>query len=102
MTKTQAGRLLTLAYFLRTQVPADKFNMAFIWDTKTECGCALGWGYQIFPDVTESISEALGVDGSSMATFRRLFGFEHYDRTPKQEANIIEEFVRSKGWEYGG
>ena len=70
MNKTQAGRLLTLAYFLKKQVPEEQFDLrtflscknwslanvqaiaqAFI-DGAPKCGttaCALGWATHVFP-----------------------------------------------------
>ncbi len=61
MTKTQAGRYLTLAWFLRTQVPRKHFDMGYYCKTKDNksvdlrnpsCGtsaCALGWCTVVWP-----------------------------------------------------
>lgn len=62
MNKTQAGRLLTLAYFLKTEVPSKQFNMKWYGRREPEqkpvclgeCGtsaCALGWATEVFPEV---------------------------------------------------
>lgn len=69
MDKLQAGRLLTLAHFLKTQVPRERFDMAAIIDScnrnateqqsvqslaskANKCGttaCAIGWCAVVFP-----------------------------------------------------
>lgn len=64
MSKEQAGRLLTLAYFLKTQVPEEQFDQNSYCMIKTgnnplikpTCGtsaCALGWATVAFPDKFE-------------------------------------------------
>lgn len=64
MNKTQASRLLTLAYFLKTQVPKENFDMETVIHQTDEsippekqlqegfCGttaCAMGWCPIVFP-----------------------------------------------------
>lgn len=64
MSKTQAGRLLTLAWFLKTQVPRRHFGMQTIAEGGKDgeipeldshvCGtsaCGLGWGTVVWPNV---------------------------------------------------
>ncbi len=68
MDRTEAGRLLTLAYFLKTRVQIRHFDMRSYWNeskiddwypippdlNKPSCGtsaCALGWATVVFPDV---------------------------------------------------
>ena len=60
MNKTQASRLLTLAYFLRTEVDEKNFSLdlyisdgRLLTQRKLDCGttaCDLGWCTAIFPD----------------------------------------------------
>jgi hypothetical protein len=66
MTKTEADRLLTLAYFLKTQVENDEYNQNYFGLSSCEdledkisyvqadeiCGtsaCAAGWATVVFP-----------------------------------------------------
>lgn len=62
MTKLQAGRLLTLAWFLKTRVKDSNFDMA-MWGhnpkgyridlREHKCGttaCALGWATEVFEE----------------------------------------------------
>ncbi len=133
MTKTQAGRLLTLAYFLKTQVEHRHFDMSWFTNTKGgnlhKCGstaCALGWATVVFPKVfhfcgtrirheklawipsMKYSAEFFGVELETRGShpkygydeWTHLFGSGHYLRSPKAEANVIEDFVRSKGWVY--
>lgn len=130
MNKTQAGRLLTLAKFLRTQVPAQNFDMgSFWWDwknpkkllpppdlTEQRCGttaCALGWGTVVWPEQfqltsfgrVESNGENISVSCDIVCDF---FGVDineavylfacRYSRTPIQEAVVIENLVKQKGF----
>ena len=115
MNKVQAGRLLTLAWFLRTQVPKEHFDMHEICtgssiDAAPEsirsilnvptlsCGtqaCAYGWSCAIFPELSDDGNDFFGITGDE---WWHLFG--GFDRSPKQQALHIERFVRSKGWVY--
>lgn len=127
MDEIQAGRLLTLAWFLKTQVPRRHFDMASFYDdpegesdrvgcenlSRHKCGtsaCALGWAPVALPDdfrMQSGIPLPVDPVESSYSLFgleepndwSHLFGGEHI-RTPKQEAKVIENFVRERGWVY--
>lgn len=129
MTKEQAGRLLTLAYFLKTRVSVKNFNMES-WGENTDgtrpdlkkhqCGttaCALGWASEVFPKefyfdgdgsfnctrggLVGGTCEFFGVSSDCRNDeWEYLFGADNV-RTPKEEAAVIEEFVKSKGYVYG-
>lgn len=130
MNKIQAGRLLTLAWFLRTQVPKRNFDMESYAEGKNcdlrqlNCGtsaCALGWSTVVFPedfrlvpDVSfgQAYYRVFGKDGE--IDFydegpRRFFGINEDEsiklfgptkRDPEREARMIEKVVRKNGWEY--
>lgn len=124
-TKKHASRLLTLAWFLRTQVDAAEFDMTRwvhgdperLFDEHT-CGttaCAIGYCPVVFPKqwkydgscmpvVIERDSSGRGYEESEFfgvngAEWLNLFGGYH-TRTPKQEAIVIERFVKKKGYTY--
>lgn len=119
--KVHAERLLTLAWFLRTQVEPEHFDLAMYmsvpsktfedWSTQDlidpQCGttaCAIGWCPVVFPNACRIIefysydmsTRFFGIDNDE---WNRLFSADHA-RTPKQEARVIEQFVKSKGWVY--
>lgn len=130
MNKTQAGRLLTLAYFLKTRVPPNKFDMG-CYETSEYCepekisaelmnrrcgtsACAIGWCPIVFPSeftyyygsisaIKESVGDSLQDECNFFGLVRGewgyLFGGDN-ERTPKQEADVIEEFVLEHGWVY--
>lgn len=81
MNKVQAGRLLTLAWFLRTRVPRRRLDMTCYAkkgrsiygigsigtldpdEKKVDCGtsgCALGWSTAVFPRKFQLLEEANG------------------------------------------
>jgi hypothetical protein len=110
MNKVQAKKMLRLAQFLRT-VPRKEFDMTW-WIGKVGdayppekvsigCGtsaCAYGWGSAIFrnlrfeEDGSPNIptTEFFGIDGDQSYY---LFG-SHFNRTPKQQAKVMEKFVK--------
>lgn len=125
-TKQHADRLLTLAWFLKTQVKPSEFDMGS-WvkgDSKNlfrehTCGttaCAVGYCPVVFPrqwkydgaykpmvirqdpyfESGYEESEFFGVNGPEWI---HLFGC-YRKRTPKQEALVIERFVKKKGYVY--
>ena len=140
MNQIQAGRMLTLAYFLKTQVKPQNFDMQELVYVdyedyeqlrlkKPECGaaaCAMGYMPVVFPRQWVwahhggvcRIDEALPANSPSvwLAGLRwaeaaeKFFGIDEYEvdylfgpdeqRTPKQEAEILERFVESKGHTY--
>lgn len=125
MNKTQAGRLLTLAYFLKTNVDPVNFDMMVyarnITDTNLNSlscrttACALGWCAYVFHDrfSLNPMHRGINFDGRlSGLTYwgvQQFFGityeesdllFYQHERTPKQEARVIEKLVKSKGWVY--
>lgn len=95
MKKKTADYLLTLAYHLKTKVPDNNFNMSFLWNEDRDCGCALGWACNIFGE--DKTNKHLNVDTHD---FVKLYGSKH-ERTPKQEAKIIEDYVKEHGYIYG-
>ena len=135
MNKIQAGRLLTLAYFLKTEVPPELFDMysycsrrlsglGFPKEHLGECGttaCALGWATVVFPQKfrfgpTGGIVP-IGPDNPSNTPIRysyepyqKFFGISAeeaeqlfascHNRSPLEEAAVIEELVFEKGWWY--
>lgn len=146
MTKVQAVRLLTLAWFLRTKVPRKRFEMCSyaevgvrllnvgsvghmeVFEKKpANCGtsaCALGWATAVFPskfalledvdgrnfNITVDVrtKKAAEYDGHIVAKFFGLdeyecsFAFGPTERTPKQEAKILENLAKKHGWVYAG
>lgn len=131
MNKTQAGRLLTLAYYLKTEVPTVHFRMDAYFEIgdprRSEqdnleqhvCGttaCALGWATVVFPKYwgwqdylpiykpepslyrIEACEDFFGI-GEDGRGWTHIFGAINR-RTPQQEAKVIEEYVREKGWVY--
>lgn len=115
MNQTQASRLLTLAWFLKTEVPACQFDLNYFVNTTPkkigECGttaCALGWCPTVFPGqwewyagvaprpLRETVTEFFGIDPKDWS---RLFSSRH-TRTPKQEARVIEQLVAKHGYTY--
>lgn len=127
MNKTQAGRLLTLAHFLKTEVEPLEFDMGHYTEgelphgkhkgSQLDCGssaCALGWATVVFPETFWFESSLhwgtlLNVDYCDHTT-RSFFGLvedepyylfgENHRRTPEQEAKVIEDFVDAKGYVY--
>lgn len=128
--KVHAERLLTLAWFLKTQVEPEHFDLGTFISVPNkgaqdyspddllapECGttaCAIGWCAVVFPDECKLRRWLPVFSGSGLSCGSRsdaffgvhrgewcwLFGQGH-TRTPKQEARVIEQFVRSKGWVY--
>jgi hypothetical protein len=133
MNKTHAGRLLTLAYFLKTEMKPRNFDMG-----NYTCGttaCALGCCPIVFPRqwtwhdnetpilrLSQAGFEGLKQDtmlrnrsytaasaswffGLNEAAIRKLFyprdEFDCFvERTPKQEARIIEKLVEQHGYTY--
>lgn len=107
MNATQAGRLLTLAYFLKTEVPRNKFDMGqwgFVseWDMIEDdvntylirrpddyCGtkaCALGWATAIWPkrfqlefDGCTQACVAMDGVGHDQVGVAAFFGISEYD-----------------------
>ncbi len=124
MNKTQASRLLTLAWYLKTEVPPSRFSMDLYAESADlhRCGtaaCAFGWSTIVFPDQfrLETLCGFVNVfHGSKRCDYDsrfakgffgidndesyHLFSGDYLDRTPQQEANIIEKLVASKGWVY--
>lgn len=98
MNKTQAGRLLTLAYFLKTEVNRSAFNMSSFfaidgndWCVRNlaphpldnpPCGttaCALGWATHVFPLDYKMTQDGVPVpvDGSEHTEFDyQFFGID--------------------------
>lgn len=75
MTKIQAGRLLTLAYFLRTQVPPRRLDMDTYFRSRRKrlpdgvidatkipdsALCAIGWATVVFPEAFRLIRFGYG------------------------------------------
>lgn len=126
MNQTQASRLLTLAWFLKTEVPACQFNLnAFVrgdYRKLGECGtqaCALGWCPVVFPqdwgfDVfglpylgnsdpfSERVARYFGLSDTEMTYLFALNDMcnEVPNRTPKQEAREIEKVVAKHDYTY--
>lgn len=129
MNSTQAGRLLTLASFLRTEVPRKNFDMSSYWKNEADeleipdlaqhkCGtsaCAMGWATRVWPNIFK-LNEFggfsyRGSDSShSSMSVRAFFGLDFdeacdlfgykWRRTPKQEASEIEKTVKKHGFIY--
>lgn len=97
MDKTQAGRLLTLAYFLKTEVSDDQFDMKtyaksldsirsrlqetdkHIEFTGKGCGtsaCAMGWASIIWPKVFR-VTSPVGRKGFALYSRVDRFGMVH-------------------------
>ena len=129
MNKTQAGRLLTLAHFLRTRVPPEEFDMrcfagSRLGPTVGSCGvsaCALGWATVIWPSVFRLewsgaclLASLRHVPTAAYTPYTglpvcRFFGIEKDEAaelfgtkpaTPEQKAEQIEELVDSYGYTY--
>lgn len=126
MNKTQAGRILTLAYFLKTEVPRYKFDMgeyfrgtlggatplAELQDTTCHSSaCALGWCVVAFPNEWESLlyphtKKYSGPVDSAKEFFGLTFDevelafYGGFDRTPMQEAKILEGIAAKYGYTY--
>ena len=139
MNQIQAGRMLTLAYFLKTQVKPQNFDMQELVYVdyedyeqlrlkKPECGaaaCAMGYMPVVFPrqwvwahhgvccaaDVPPNLPPGGWGPGMRWAVAaEKFFGIDDDEvdwlfsqdeqRTPKQEAEILERFVESKGYTY--
>lgn len=153
MNKTQAGRLLTLAWYLRHNVKNSQFDLGFyasvegttpenawpygegfqgsfdeVLEKYPKCGttaCALGHATNVWPN-TFRLNAAYGYGDDGLVFGLRsvgggivgyngyhvcnFFGLEtdeanflfspHIDRTNIQEAKVIEDLVKSKGWVY--
>ena len=125
MNKIQAGRLLTLAYYLKTEVSKDKFYMrSYCSGNPSElldnsCGtsaCALGWASVVFPQrfslfhgrlmLSAGLKYEIGYYGNTVCRYFGLSSdeaswlFGPFTRTPKEEARMIEKLVLEKGWCY--
>lgn len=128
MNKTQASRLLTLAWFLKTEVPEDEFKMSsFCGEKRTghmkhECGttaCALGWATAIWPEtfslrpsalIDESVLQVRGRYTSYYdAPIRGWFGIDKGEaldtfgpsaRSAAQVAADLEQLALDHGWTY--
>lgn len=86
MNATQAGRLLTLAHFIETQVPRGKLQMEHfandaemvVGETFTgDCGagaCALGWASTIWPNDFQVRVRRFGSYGEGIAFLYRKSG----------------------------
>lgn len=115
MNIMRASRLLTLAYYLKTCVDRKHFDMSVVW--KDECGCALGHASYIWPklipvcwegdqyvlnfyhqwDVMRRLSKIFGIQGNGDMDLL----FNNKLKTPKQEAKLIEDYVKGRGFVYG-
>lgn len=132
MNKTQAGRLLTLAYFLKTEVPRSKFDMGQYFSTVCDesrypypivpvaelqdstcnsSACALGWCIIAFPDAWENpcyphIKKHSGPVDSAKEFFGLTYDdvelafYGGFERTPMQEAKILEGIAAKYGYTY--
>ena len=124
MNKIQAERLLTLAWFLRTEVDPSKFNMyvyanGFKLHACNTSGCALGWATVCFPNllrIGKKFDEpAIAPPRMRSVNFyspyiQNLFGLTEkechtafsfiHKRTPKQEAVVLERLAKKHEWEY--
>lgn len=134
VTKEQAGRLLTLAYYLKTRVPTEHFDMGVyvsdsgLWPADVEegfatrlesheCGtsaCAVGWGMVVFPNEWHTVGCEVRLRsraGSTVTDCLQFYGIADYQewywlfsgahrRTPKEEAKVLEDYARKKGWVY--
>lgn len=127
MNKTQASRLLTLAWFIRG-LPREKLRMTvYSGDSRRNhdqrpvdlhaCGsggCAIGWSSVVFPHrFTMPFYNEVELDGrkaycytSNVANFfgltlgecEEVFG--PFRRTPDVEAGILERHALKHGWMY--
>lgn len=122
MNQVQASRLLTLAWFLKTQVPEEQFDMGLITNRRRplvvgECGssgCAIGWCTCVFPRVFEAYNKGLVCVSGDLSMFcgvsiREFFGlslreakdaFGPTPRTPTLESVVLENIALRHGWEY--
>jgi len=105
MNKTQAGRLLTLAWFLKTQVPRQHFDMGSYVagpNLKTDpalpdlhepvCGtsaCALGWATVVFP--RQFMLRAEGYNPALGGWIRYLYSPDSNDSLDF-ESDYVQEF----------
>lgn len=125
MNTKQANRMLHHAWVLRTKVDPKYFDMSVIARGEISpdhpCGtaaCAIGYMPLAFPrlcrtarDLTNNVMAVGGgfSDRFSGLTVSDFYGLGIYDylhlfggghkRTPKQQARIMEDFVRSKGFD---
>lgn len=123
MKKIYKDRLLKLAKFLREEVPDSEFDLScyVTWNADLpeskdgrahmahNCGetaCALGWATCLWPDnfwftgngTVRDLRWNISPQGFFDIDYQEwdyLFGPDH-ERTPKQEAKIIERFARNR------
>lgn len=105
-------RLLALAETLETVKLPGEFNMAW-WISRTECGtsaCAIGWGielgvlpglewnedYPLYLQRDRFASEALSDYFGIKEKHAHALFLSSYAQTPKEEANLIREFVAKR------
>lgn len=109
MNKTQAGRLLTLAHYLRELPPGlydqDECSIAAEETDPTECGCALHWGAyaKILPSKSDCRNLGPGLLGVTQEEYMSLFWFTDIGQnkpTAKQKARQIEDLVEKYGYTY--
>jgi hypothetical protein len=116
MNQEQAERLLTLAWFLRTQVEAERFSMRTMCtcvlksgarrDISPQCGttaCALGWATHIWPETFSLRARGLVSPGESTAL--DLCAVEDgvaIGTTNRRVLNFFGLDVYEADWAFGG
>lgn len=127
MNKTQAGRLLTLALYLKTQLKPVNFDMSEHYNERNDRvdrRCSLGWCAHIWPTRFVLSNGGIDFDGVDVyadedwlnqfdGRFLRFFGVSHIEAkhlfgwiadtvhlTPKQAARRIEKIVDKRGYTY--
>lgn len=116
MNQEQAERLLTLAWFLRTQVEAERFNMRSMCtyvltrrcrrNIPPHCGttaCALGWATHIWPETFVLRYRGLHVAGSREALeLCSVQGGEALSTTHREVLNFFGLATYEADWAFGG
>lgn len=116
MNKTQAGRVFTLAHFLRTRVPEDEFYIGAFGKCGTPA-CAMGWAAEIFDEMSwtyDDIPVLKGHEDNVREGWEQFFGFtisqaaffaypsaylHWFSNNPKRIADLLDSWANEAGWE---